>query len=450
MDKKFVIALIVVILVGIGVWFYANRPVRRGVSPVVLPEKIEMIEKRAAFGQSIAEDEIAAAQEAVGMMRKKLIRTPDFAFLFSSEANGYDLERLLAKINELLPETKIYGGTAYLGPMTPEEYLGKYPKSVAILGIAVDEISWGVGGVADVYKNPRLAGKEAVSKAITNAGKELTDKPAIVFITVSPGTEEEIIAGIEEIVGPDVPIIGGSSGDNKIAKQWRQFANDKVYAQGLAVAVAFTDLKVAFKYEAGYPVIGKGGTITKGEGRRIYEIDGRPAAKVYNEWTNGAFSSHLEKPGVVWGILKESTLYPLAKVLRAPGKEPFYLAIHPLSILEDLSIETFANVKKGDEIVLMEGTWEVLLDRFRTTPEKAMREFDLKKGEAIFGLYTFCAGTKLVIPKEEREKMRLLLNETIGPVPYLTNFTFGEQGFVPGIGNLHGNLVNSIVLFVKK
>jgi hypothetical protein len=103
-------------------------------------------------------------------------------------------------------------------------------------------------------------------------------------------------------------------------------------------------------------------------------------------------------------------------------------------------------MKDGDEIVLLHGDWDILLNRFRTTPAKALEEFKIKKGKALFALYTYCAGTMLAIPKEERPKMPLLVKEVIGDIPFIGTFTFGEQGFVPGIGNHHGNLVNSIIL----
>jgi hypothetical protein len=335
MSKKIAISIAILIfflLLGIGLWIARKPKVERPieVKPPLVPKARAEI---AAYGWSKKENEAEAVKEAVSMVKAKLGKSPDFVFLFSSI--NYDEEALLKEIKELLPEAKIYGGTSCLGPMTNDGFLGNEKFSLAILGISSNEIKWGVGG-ADLEKfSPKEAGKIAVSEAIKNAGKEVTEKPKIVFMTAAPGKEEEIIEGIEEVVGKNVPIFGGSSGDNEIKGEWRQFANERVYKNGLALAVAYTDLKVAYFYEAGYPVTAKGGTVTKAEGRVIYEIDGRPAAEVYNEWTGGAFSKQLKEPGKVWGILSESTFYPIAKVLRAPGKEPFYLAVHPLDIRPD-------------------------------------------------------------------------------------------------------------------
>lgn len=443
MNKRIIFGLIVIILIVVGIWMAIKPKVEKPLE-IVLSE-IPTVEKgSAAYGWSVNENESQAAQEAVSMMKEKLVGVPDFTFLFSSI--GYDEEKLLQEIRALLPGTKIYGGTSCLGPMTNDGFHVGEKASLAILGISSPQIILGVGGANLDELSPEEAGKEAVLAAIKNAGKETTEKPNMVFITAAFGVEERILKGIEEVIGKDVPIFGGSSGDNEIKGEWRQYANDKVYKNGLALAVMYTDLKIGFAYEAGYPVTEKSGTVTKAEGRVIYEINGRPAAEVYNEWTGGAFDTQMKQPGKVWGILAEATFYPIAKILRTPGREPFYLAVHPLSILSDYSLEVFADMKNGDEIALLHGDWDVLLDRFRRTPAKVLEEFGIKKGEAIFALYTYCAGTMLAIPEEERPKMPLLVKEVIGDVPFIGTFTFGEQGFVPDIGNHHGNLVNSVIL----
>lgn len=448
MPKKIIIGLIVVVLIVVGIWLVMKFKEERPVIEIKPPEIAEKEKRVAAYGWSLKSDEKEAIEEAVSMILKKIERTPDFLFLFSSI--DYEEEKLLAGIRNLLPETKIYGGTSSLGPMTPDGFHGAQKQSLAIMGISVPEITWGVGGTDSDILPPKEAGREAILAAIKSAGKEKAERPNIVFMTASPGVEEKILEGIEEILGKDVPIFGGSSGDNEIKGEWRQFVNDKVYKNGLALAVAYTDLKIAYSYEAGYPLTGQKGVVTRAKERIIYEIDGRPAAKVYNEWAGGVFDEQMKAPGKVWGILAEATFYPIAKILESPARELFYLAVHPLSILPDYSLEVFANMKEGDKIVLLQGNWETLLNRFRTTPIKALETFGIKKGEAYFALYTYCAGTMLVIPEGEREKMPLLVKAEIGEVPFVGTFTFGEQGFVPGIGNHHGNLINSIVIFSSR
>ncbi|MEA2053476.1 MAG: hypothetical protein U9O90_11805 [Euryarchaeota archaeon] len=46
--------------------------------------------------------------------------------------------------------------------------------------------------------------------------------------------------------------------------------------------------------------------------------------------------------------------------------------------------------------------------------------------------------------------MHVLVKTAIGDAPFIGTFTFGEQGHIQGVGNLHGNLVNSMIVFSKK
>jgi hypothetical protein len=51
-----------------------------------------------------------------------------------------------------------------------------------------------------------------------------------------------------------------------------------------------------------------------------------------------------------------------------------------------------------------------------------------------------------VIPETARPKMPFLMNHTKGQGPFLTNFTWGEQGYFPGIGHQHDNLLTSFLV----
>ncbi|MEA2053475.1 MAG: FIST N-terminal domain-containing protein [Euryarchaeota archaeon] len=149
----------------------------------------------------------------------------------------------------------------------------------------------------------------------------------------------------------------------------QQFANENVYSNGISLTVIYTDLKVGWTYEAGYLRSENKGTVTRADGRIIYEIDNRPAAEIYNGWTGGTVvAEKLETGG---SILSATSCYPLAKIIKNEGKE-YTLSIHPLSInATDHSLEVFANVEGGDKVMLMHGDWELLLNRALTTPTKA-------------------------------------------------------------------------------
>ena len=397
-------------------------------------------------GWSANIDEVKAVEEAVSSVKTQLEgESPDFAVLFSTAS--YDSDMVLSEVRRLLPDVRIYGGTSCLAVQTKDGFHAGENGSLALLAVASKNISFGVGGVnIDDFPSAREAGKSAIQAAIDATGKKGT--PKLVLITGSVGREEELLAGIEDVIGKDVPVLGGSAGDNTITGDWKQFANENVYSNGISLTAIYTDLKIGWAYEAGYLRSENRGTITRADGRIIYEIDNRPAAEVYNEWTGGiVVAEELETGG---SILSASSYYPLAKIIKNEEKE-YTLSIHPLSFnATDHSLEVFANIEEGDEVMLMHGDWELLLNRALTTPLKALESESLSKEDVSFGIYTYCGGTMLAIPEEERPKIPVLVKTAIGDAPFIGTFTFGEQGHIRGVGNLHGNLVNSMIVFTEK
>ncbi len=400
-------------------------------------------------GWGVNANETTAVAEAVSSVRAQLGgKSPEVAILFSTV--GYDSDTVLSEVRRLLPGVQVYGGTSCLAVQTREGFHVGEKGSLALLAVAAEDITFGVGGVSiDDFSSAREAGKAAIQAAIDAAGEGgEAGTPKLVLMTGSVGHEEELLAGIEEVIGKDVPVLGGSAGDNTITGEWKQFANEHVYSNGISLAVIYTDLKVGWAYEAGYLRSEGRGTITRAEGRTIYEIDNRAAAEVYNEWTGGTVvAEELETGG---SILSDASYYPLAKVIKKEGKE-YTLSIHPLSInATDHSLEVFVNVEEGDEVMLMHGDWELLLNRALTTPTKALESERLSREDVTFGIYTYCAGSMLAIPEDERPKMPSLVQTAIGDAPFIGTFTFGEQGHIRGVGNLHGNLVNSMIVFSEK
>ena len=445
--KKIIISAVIVALIVLAA--FSCGCVEKEVKVIVLeaPEEKprEEMHIHVGCGWSANNDEGKAVEEAVSSVKTELGgKSPDFAVLFSTAS--YDSDKVLSDVRRLLPDVQIYGGTSCLAVQSKDGFHAGEKGSLALLAVATENISFGVGGVSiDDFTSAREAGKAAIQAAIDATGKKGT--PKLVLITSSVGREEELLAGIEDVIGKDVPVLGGSAGDNTITGEWKQFANENVYSNGISLTAIYTNLKIGWAYEAGYIRSKNRGTITRADGRIIYEIDNRPAAEIYNGWTGGTVvAEELETGGP---ILSATSCYPLAKIIKNEGKE-YTLSILPLSInATDHSLEVLANIEEGDKVMLMHGDWELLLNRALTTPTKALESENLSKEEVSFGIYTHCAGSMLAIPEDERPKMPVLVKTVIGDAPFIGTFTFGQQGHIQGVGNIHGNLAHSMIVFSK-
>jgi len=438
MRKSVIIFLIVLVIIGAALFFYLEKEKEEVIQPQ--PPKPPLIKtEEAAYGWSAKDTSQEAVKESVEMMKEKLKgKNPHYILVWYTIA--YDPYEIKETLQELLGEDiQIHGSSSAVGVITPDGYhVGKI-GSVAILGIASERIKIEVGGANLEELEPREAGKKAIKEALANVDQK--EKPQFVYITATPSQEEEILLGVEEVIGNKVPIIGGSAGDETLKARWSNIANNKIYSNGIALSIIFSDLKMGYAHEYGYLKGIKRGLATKTEGRILYEIDNRPAAEVYNEWAGGRFNKELKEGGM---ILAGATFYPLGKILR----EEEYFPSHPgLINLPEKSLTMFTNIETGDELVLLEGNWEWLINRAQKTARKALLNENISHGEGLFAFYTFCTGNLLGIPEPERAKIAVLLKEEIGEIPYVGGFTLGEQIYFPGLGNRHANLVNSLVIF---
>jgi len=444
MSKKILIGLIVTVVIAIGV--VAVLSLRKEKPIEVLPPGEKPVKaEEVGYGWSVKDTAREAIEEAVSMVKEKLGgKNPKYVLLWYTIA--YDPAEIKNILRELLgADVQIQGVSSAVGVMTPDGYHVGKVGSLAILGIASDKVDIGVGGANLEEMTPREAGRKAIEEAISNSGKE--GKPQFVYITATPGQEEEILLGIEDVIGTDVPIIGGSAGDETLSGKYSNIANDEVYKKGVVLAALYTELEIGRSHEFGYMKSVEKGVVTKAKGRILYEIDGRAAAEVYNEWTGGHFDKELAEGGM---ILAEATFYPIAKIVKGEKGETYLCVSHPGVInLPEKSITMFTDIEEGDEIMLLHGNWQWLINRAQSTARKAMRSANISSGEGLFAFYTFCAGTLLAIPESERAKVPHLLRGEIGDIPFVGGFTLGEQVFMPGVGNRHANLVNSLAIFKK-
>jgi len=451
MSKKNVILLVVVgvIIIAVAVWLFVDQPVVPGIPlGVEGPGGTEQREVTVGYGWSVNPNVKEAVQEAVSSVLKEFEDgSPEYAILFST--SKYDSQELINELGRLLPETKVQGGTVMLGMFTKDGYHIGENGSLSLLAISSDKIDIGVGGAdVDALVSAQEAGKQAISAALRDVGRE-GEKPKMIYMVGSFANEQALIAGIEEVVGEDVPIVGGSAFDEEGVGDWRQFANDVVYINGVAVTAFFTDLTIAWAYEAGYEKTGIRGVITKCDGNIIYEIDNSPALEVYDEWSGGLvsrISAGSEEETII--EIEQTALMPFAKVMTGVHGAIDYVPMHPyLWNFTDKSIGTGVNVEVGDVVTVMHGTWEANLNHCQSTPVQALEDWNIEKEEAYFAIYNYCLGKMLTLPAEEREKIPLLLNNVLGGTPFIGGNTGGEQGYLEGIGNVHGALVNSIIIF---
>jgi len=357
---------------------------------------------------------------------------------------GYDLGALHAALVETLGDIPFMGGTSCGGVMTDQGFFGTESGALAMFAIQDDGGDYGIG-YAPLGQAPRGAAQRAVTEALANAGCE-GQLPTAVWMITSPGGEEDVVRGIADAVGEDVPLVGGSAADNTIAGNWRQLVPAGVLDNHVCVAVLFPSTAMHTSFHSGYDPTQHQGVITRADGRTIFEIDGRPAAQVYNRWLDGALDDVLDDGG--GELLARTNLHPLGRFLREVSGVPYYVLSHPERAHADGAMHLFTEFRTGEKLTCMTGTVDNLVARAGNVVCSALTSAGLTSNDADAALIIFCAGCMMTV-REQIAEVHANVKRALNGAPFMTVFTFGEQGRIAEVGNRHGNLMIATLTFAR-
>jgi hypothetical protein len=383
------------------------------------------------IGSSVAADPKAAGIEAAEKVKAKLSEIK-VAFAYSSVA--YDQGELLKGIAEGLPGVPVLGNTSFTGVITPEGFITGEKGFVGILALGGGDVTVGVAGKPK-GECARSTGREAAKEAMKNAGKN--GAPAYFYMAASPGEEESYLKGISEVIGR-VPYFGGSAADNSISGEWKLFANQQVFADGVVIAFFYADKPVTNLFTGAYRETGDVGIITKVKDKRtLVEIDGVPALKKYAQWA-----------GVDPETLKGGNLlvYTINSPLGVKDRLGDLTAIrHPMNGNDDYSMAIGANLAEKTAVIRMAGT----VDELISSASKTVEELKTKMGAAPAAFHlVHCGGRRAGIGDRIGEVVAGV-KKAAGDVPFIVEFTFGEYGYEDDGNNTTGGLMLSYTGFAK-
>lgn len=395
-----------------------------------------------ATAWSTQPDTVKAVEEGYRKLQQSLNGRPTLLLTYYSD--NHDSGTVLERLKNLSGNAPMQGGTSCLGVMTQQGFHSASGCGFGLWGIRDPQGAYSVG-VAAINNDPRRAAAEAAEMALAGAGRP-GETPALIWLNSAPGSEEKILQGIEDVLGPNVPIAGGSTGDNTVTGRWKQIGAGQVHHDAVVVTAMYPSTEVAFAFHSGYEPAEHRGRVTRAAGRTLYEIDGRPAARVYNEWTGGVIADALPKGG---NVLPITTLYPIGREVGRVHGVPYFKLSHPNSVTSDGALTLFSDIEEGEEILLMTGSKNNLVTRAGRVAESAISAGELEPEQVSGALVIYCAGCMLTI-QNDMDKVANGVNSVLKGNPFIGVFTFGEQGCFVGGENRHGNLMISVVVFSNR
>lgn len=342
-------------------------------------------------------------------------------------------QTLAGTLATALPGIPSFGCTSFMGVCLPTGF----QRGVGVLAFEQND---GIDVASTLVACNESNARAVADKAAAHLEQQLGGVPQMVLMHATPGFEEQLLEGLQLRL-PGVPVFGGSAADDAISGQWSVFCNGRPTSRGAVFAGLRSRRRMGGGFVGGYLPSGRRGVVTRAEGRIIHEIDRKPAAIVYNEWTGGAIAAKLASGG---RVIAETNLLPLAREVEGSGAMPRRLLAHPESVIAKTgSLAFFSRFRTGDPVLLMTSTAAGLIPRMRRATERALEGHLSPRG----GLLVYCAGC-LGSTLSEAADIGKQFRQVAGDVPYVGISTFGEQGsFFNKGSNYHGNLMCSAVVF---
>ena len=382
-----------------------------------------------------------AINQCVMALQDQGIVEPDY-LMVQADAR-HDLRLIADTLRQHWPDAALHAATSCLGGMTETELQVNRDAEPGLTVMALTDPDGDYASACGpLNQDPKAAAAALTREALTRADRQ-GEIPSLVWLTCTPGSEEEVIAGIEDVVGTGVPIVGGSAADNAIAGDWRVLADTESLAEGAVISVMFPSVGVGAAFHYGYTPTGNCGTVTEANDRRVMTIDGEPAARVYSRWTGAAMT--VPEQGDT-NILMASSLSPLGREMSHVQGQNIYILSHPETLAADGTMTLFTDITEGDVLTLMSGTEDTLLQRPVDVVKSACRLAEIATDQIAGMILVYCAGCMLTVRPRLAEARAGLVREFPG-VPFITAFTFGEQGPILSGHNRHGNLMISSVIF---
>ena len=383
----------------------------------------------AGVGTSDRRDTTSAVFAAIDGARATMGGTePGFAFVTCTVE--HDADAVLAALRERLPDVEVHGITTSLGVLGSNGItMGPHGAVGVLLCGGGGSTFRSSGGELD-ERNPKASARR-IAQAV--ADRAPGRRPGVLLVNASPGFEEDVLAGVGEVF-PGVRAYGGSAADHAIAGQWRVLTSHGAFTNGLALTGVF-GVNVGAAYLAPYEPTSQLTHVEKAEGRTLVRLGDKSAGEQLVEWVGDKI-----QPG---NVLAQTALDPLG--VRLPGKAG-YITVHPARLYPDGKLDVFARIPEGSVVCHMRGTETGLIDSLSRLLDTALADGAIAPEAVRAAFLIYCAGCAGAVGDRLGAGLQRHIGARLGKVPLIGVCTFGEQGHIRGVGNLHSNLSLGLVL----
>ncbi|AKG20891.1 FIST signal transduction protein [Calothrix sp. 336/3] len=326
---------------------------------------------------------------------------PKAGILFAAPDFEHDL--ILNKINQRFPGIQLIGCTSD-GEIS--SVLDFQQDSLSLILFCSDDVEFYATVGRNLSKNPCSIAKETGILAKSNIKSEPQLCIAVPESLTVSGVE--ILNGLKQGLGSQIPIIGGTAGDQWQFQATYQFFGNEVLQDSLPILLLSGNLHWGYGASSGWTPIGTKGMVTKVHGNVLYEVDGQPALNFFQNYL---------------GNMRPSPEYRLA--VFESGGENWYMRISNGSYDGEMgSITFFADIPEAAEVQVVSANRDEIVSSAQTSAKIALENYT---GEhPAVALFFSCTGRMRVLGTRTKEEFQVVKQILPPDIPCCGFYTYGE------------------------
>lgn len=286
-------------------------------------------------------------------------------FMMVAYSKEYDGHAVYDALAHCAPDTLFMGGTSSAGVFNELGSVGRGP-GLALWGIYDPEGSYAVLNADLGVENPRDAARRCIVECMTMLCMDPAESPDVVWMSARTGSEEILMATVNQVVDCAIAVVGGSSTRNHIGASTipaTQLCSEGstvgcVTTHGACFAVCCPSVEVSRALFTCYTPKEKVFAVTKASSRALATVGHKPAFTALNDACHGMLYEFVNRPesfNAETHVLP--SFYPVArerKELPASAATTLqYHVIQPEHASRDLVLHLGADVQLGERLRMM-------------------------------------------------------------------------------------------------
>lgn len=361
-------------------------------------------------GFSEKKELLQAVEEAVRLAKINLNNAKaNLAFVFTTIE--FTQPSVIETISSLLKNTQIIGASS--AAVITSHGIFKHGLAVMLVSLPA-QAYFNTACVKEVSNKTALGAGELLAEALLQQFKGMRRDFSIIFSDGMIPEGANLIWGLQEKLGTSFPFAGACACDNIRFQKSYVYFNDKVYNDAACGILLGGKINFGLGIEHGWKPLGKPHFINKARGNVVYEIDGFPAVKIYEEYL-GTNLNNLKKD-----LKYISTLYPLGINF---SEEQEYLLRNILDIQDDGALILQADAPLNSPVRLMIGTKESCLEATSRALEEAKKNLPAPDFLLVFDSIS----RYILLGRDAPKELKIIKDGLKKDTPIIGLYTYGEQ-----------------------